>query len=304
MLLRLSTITLISVALSAAAFASDLKIVSTSGSPTNGHRSTVTRYIQGQRSRTEGRNEGGWAGKPGEPANYTYGPPRATIFQCDMHRVLELNLQDHEYTLHELDDQGRPNGGAKPIPISTKESGGTLTINVETIDTGERKQIFGRTARHVIRRDKRVAGPGACGQSGETESDGWYTDLEEQNGCMATPKARAGVAIAVLSTGGWVCKDKIEVRRTGTTEMGFPLKLKTTSRDVTVLPDGTSKEVTGTFENEVTELSKQPLDPALFELPAGFTQVTTLKDQPPVPASVAIRQWWERLKRSVRSWFG
>jgi hypothetical protein len=289
--------------MSCAACASDLKIVSTSRSPTNGHLSTVTRYTQGQRPRTEWRNESGRAGKPGEPANYSYGPPRATIFQCDMHRVLELNLQDHEYTLHELDDQGRPKG-AKPIPISTRASGGTLTIDVETIDTGERKQIFGRTARHVIRHEKRVAGPGACGQSGETESDGWYTDLEEQNGCMATPKACAGVAIAVLSTGGSVCRDKIEVHGTGTTPMGFPLKLKTTSRDVTVLPDGTSKEVTGTFENEVTELSEEPLDPALFELPGGFTQATTLKDQPPVPASVAIRQWWERLKRSVRSWFG
>jgi hypothetical protein len=232
-----------------------------------------------------------------------YGPHLATIFQCDLHRVLELDLQDHEYTLRELDDQGWPQG-AKPIPISTRASGGTLTINVETIDTGERRQIFGRTARHIIRREKRIAGPGACGRSGESESDGWYTDLEERNGCITTPKARTGVAIAELITGGSACMDKIEVHATGTGVMGFPLKLTTTSRDATVPPDGTRKEIAETFENEVTELSEEPLDPALFELPAGFTQVTAIKDQPPVPASVAIRQWWERLKRSVRSWFG
>jgi hypothetical protein len=304
MLPRLSTIIFGSLMLSSAAHASDMKIVTTTRIQANGHATSVTRYIQGQRSRTEWRNETGRLGKPGEPATYTYGPPRVSIFQCDVYRALDLNLQDHEYTLHELDDQGRPKG-VKPIPISTKASGGTLTINVETIDTGERKEIFGRTARHIIRREKRVASPGACGHSGETESDGWYTDLEERNGCVATPKARTGVAtFGVLVAGGSLCMDKIEVHRTGTAAMGFPLKLTTTSRDAIVLPDGTSKEITSTFENEVTELSEQPLDPALFELPAGFTQVTTFKDQPPVPASAVIREWWERVKRSVRSWFG
>jgi hypothetical protein len=304
MSLRLPTIIPISVALASAAYASDLKIVTTTRIQSNGHASTVTRYSKDQRSRTEWRNESGGPTKPGEPATYTYGPPRATIFQCDEHRALDLNLQDHEYTLHELDEQGRPKG-VKPIAISTKASGGTLTINVETIDTGERKQIFGRTARHIIRREKRVASPGACGRSGETESDGWYTDLETRNGCVATPKAHAGVAtVGILVAGGSQCMDKIEVHATGTAAMGFPLKLTTTSRDAIVLPDGTSKEITSTFENEVTELSEEPLDPALFELPAGFTQVTTLKDQPPVPASAVIREWWERMKRSVRSWFG
>lgn len=303
MLLRLSTIIFISLVLSSAARASDLKIVTTTRIQANGHATSVTRYIQGQRSRTEWRNESGGPTKPGEPVTYTYGPPRASIFQCDVYRALDLNLQDHEYALHELDEQGRPKG-VKPIPISTKASGGTLTINVETIDTGERKEIFGRTARHIIRREQRIASPGACGHSGESESDGWYTDLEERNGCVATPKARAGVATFALLTSGSVCMDKIGVHATGTAAMSFPLKLTTTSRDAIVLPDGTSKEITSTFESEVTELSEEPLDPALFELPAGFTQVTTLKDQPPVPASVVISEWWERVKRSVRSWFG
>jgi hypothetical protein len=300
-LLQLLTIIFGSLILASSAYASDLKIISTTRIQANGHASTVTRYIKDQRSRTEWRNESGRAGRPGEPFKYTYGPPRATIFQCDMHRVLELDLQDHEYTLHELNDQGRPTG-AKPVPISTKASGRTLTINVETVDTGERKEIFGRTARHIIRREKRIASPGACGHSGETESDGWYTDLEVPNGCVATPKARVGVATTALVTGGSVCMDKIEVHATGTAVMGFPLKVTTTSRYS--LPDSTSKEVTSTFQNEVTELSEKPLDPALFELPAGFTQVATLRDQPPVPPSAAIRDWWERVKRSLRSWFG
>lgn len=46
--------------------------------------------------------------------------------------------------------------------------------NTKTTDTGERGQMFGRTARHVSNRERRVAKPGACSASSETENDGWY----------------------------------------------------------------------------------------------------------------------------------
>ena len=56
------------------------------------------------------------------------------------------------------------------------DSGGTLKIWIENIDTGERKEIFGHTARHIITREKRIAGPGACSKPSLSETDGWYID--------------------------------------------------------------------------------------------------------------------------------
>ena len=173
MLPRLSTIIFISLALVSAASASDLKIVSTTRIQRNGHASTVTRYIKDQRSRTEWRNETGRPAKPGEPATYTYGPPRATIHQCDVHRALDLNLQDHEYTLHKLDEQGRAKN-VKPIPIATKASGGTLTINVEKSSAVLLATLFGA-------------------RSG--------SQVQEHAGTVARPNRTAGIPISKLGMG-------------------------------------------------------------------------------------------------------
>ena len=49
-------------------------------------------------------------------------------------------------------------------------SGGTLQIWIENIDTGERKEMFGHMAMHIITREKRIAGPGACSKPSESET--------------------------------------------------------------------------------------------------------------------------------------
>jgi len=222
----------------------------------------------------------------------------ATIYQCDQHRAVEMNLDDREYTTHELGENGVPVGYKSKI-AEPQLSGATVTITVETSDTGERKEMFGHLARHMITRHKQVAEPGACLQSGETVSDGWYIDLDIPSwGCIRAPKTANGT-VAVLAGN---CRDRFVVHHTGRIENGFPLKLTTTSRN-SALRGPTKAEFTEAGVTEVTELSEAPLDPALFEVPAGFKNVNHLSDEPVMSLRIRALVVWQEFERAVTSLF-
>jgi hypothetical protein len=285
------------------ASATDLKIV-TSHSGLGLRASppvTITRYFHDSRSRTDSRSVAGHALHPGDKPLYTWGPRQAFIQQCDARRSLMLNLDARKYTSTELDEQGFGKGW-QPAAIQHKESAkGSLEIFIDSVDTGERKEMFGHTARHIVTHERRVASPESCQHSMASETDGWYIDLDvPSNSCHSTPKTiprKSSTAVSVLESSS--CLQKLEVHRTGVTETGFPVKLTTTTHTSLAQPDGSQKEYTNTFASEVTELSEAPLDPALFEVPNGFKLVAKLNTQPPVPTLIAIHTWWERLKRSI-----
>jgi hypothetical protein len=291
------------------ASATDLKIVTRQHSgagPQAAPPSVMTRYFHDSRSRTDSRNGAGRAAHPGDKPVYTWGPRQAFIQQCDARRSFMLNLDAREYTSAELDERGVPKG-FKPAVIRHKEPGrGSVEIFIDSVDTGERKEMFGRAARHIVTHERRVASPDGCQQSMSSETDGWYIDLDVPSvSCHTAPRItprEGSTAISVLGSSS--CLQKLEVHRTGVTETGFPVKLTTTTHTTLTQPDGSQKDYTNTFESEVTELSEAPLDPALFEVPAGFKLVSKLNTQPPVPTMVALQMWWERLKRSIRGRLG
>ena len=70
--------------------------------------------------------------------------------------------------------------------------------------------------------------------------------------------------------------DKIEVHQAGA-EAGFPVKSMTTLKSVVTERDGTPRMLASIWGSEVVELSEGPLDPALFDVPADFRQVASLK---------------------------
>lgn len=271
--------------------AGDLKVVSVARFE-NGNTFTNTHYTQGERVRIEWRDQSTW-----KPGLVTYGPPRSTIYQCDAQRVLELNLKSHQYAEAELNDECRVKN-APPLPAPK----GRIDVYIESTDTGERRQILGQTARHIITHQRQVAGPGACWEDGEMEWDGWYIDKQEQPiGRQLHPQSGDQSANVIMTGVG--CRDRIEVHRRGVQKPGFPVKLVQTSRTSRLQADGTSKEFTQRWEIEVTELSDAPLDAALFVLPAGFNKVAKIDAGPDMPFSVAVDYWWHRTLRAVRSLF-
>lgn len=176
-----------------------------------------------------------------------------------------LDLDAHEYVVFETDEYG-VNRAAKPRPANYT---GTMEIWIESTDTGERQQMFGHAARHIITRERRVPGLGSCSSASEAEMDGWYIDdvpLPEWH------QARSR-GVAFLAAGG--CGNKPEVHVSGV-RPGFPLKVTTTTTLHQQMQGSSAKVVTSTNTMEVVEFSNEKLDPALFVVPQDFRQVKEL----------------------------
>ncbi|HKV94850.1 MAG TPA: hypothetical protein VJW20_20060 [Candidatus Angelobacter sp.] len=260
---------------------------------TAGFTDTRTEYLAADRLRNE------WQSQMRDRT----GPPMATIIlRGDHDRVFVLDMQAREYTSYETDTRGTT-VGIKPRP--TIDSGGTLQIWIENTDTGERKEIFGHMARHIITHERRVAGPRACSKPSESETDGWYIDGSVLPEWRRDKKDSLGVVVAAEVSAGSTDKcynkmDKIEVHRTGT-ETGFPVKVVTTLRSPVTEADGTQHMLSSTWGSEVVELKEGPLELSLFEVPKDFQRVNVLRSwavPPPRPLT-----GWEWFKEKVQEFF-
>src|SRR5207237_1508368 len=97
--------------------------------------------------------------------------------------------------------------------------GGVVTMTISTIDTGERKEMFGFTARHLKRSMISQTSPDACYQNQiRMETDGWYINLEYGLNCGSERPPQMGGRTA---PGG--CRDRYQVKRAGPTMLGYPL---------------------------------------------------------------------------------
>ena len=255
---------------------------------------TRTEYLTTSRLRSE------WQTHAGELA----GPPMASIVQRgSTNRVFLMDLQARQYVTYETDSQGMALG-AKPRPLAS--SGGVLQIWIDNTDTGERLMMFGHMARHIITWEKRIASPGACSRSSESESDGWYIDDSVMPEWHRPKKPGGGVVVAslVAVSSASPCLDKmdsIEVHRTGT-ETGFPLKITTTMKSEVQSLDGGTRIVASNWGSEVMEFQEGPVDPALFDVPADFRKVEALKNWSS-PGPRRQLSGWEWFKERLSQFF-
>lgn len=225
-----------------------------------GQEMTSTTMIKGLRERSE-------MSMPGMPA----GMGMTTITECDLKRTIKLNDNSRKYLIEPMDtgegDAPAAAGGGH-VSGGPSRRGGVVTMTVNTVDTGERKEMFGFTARHLRQTMSSEASPDACAQNSmKMDRDGWYINLEYGLNCGPD---RPPQAPSSMPTGG--CRDAYRFKRTGVANLGYPL-IETTRM---YGPDGRS--VTFTMTKEVIELSRQPLDAALFEVPSGYTQVNSSQE--------------------------
>jgi hypothetical protein len=259
---------------------------------TAGMMDTRVDYITSDRLRTE------WQGLPDRP-----GFTMASIIQAgERQKVFVLDLQAHEYVSYETDSKGVA-VGSRPRP--TGDSGANLQIWINYVDTGERKEIFGHLARHIITKEKRVAGPGACSGSSDSQTDGWYVDTSVMPLWRLPKKGLGGIVVASTvapgASGNCVDKvDRIEVHRVGE-EPGFPVKLSTTLQSE-VKDRGTPRMMVSTWGSEVVELRSGPLDASLFEVPADFRLVERLRSYAPAPPPRQL-SGWEWFKEKLQEVF-
>ena len=208
-----------------------------------------TLYLKGSRQRTETTTE-----KPlrGDEIN------SVAIWQCDEKRFFFLNRRDKIYNSSVIEDRSEPLKNARPVTVP-QMSGAEVTVTIDSVDTGERRQFGHYTARHVRIKTAFEPGPGASMPASVEEIDGWYID-RPGFGCEQQPSS--GFAFVLGSIGG-SRRDRLKVNWIGKAPRGYPIEetsVKTSSTDTTV------------SKIELLEISEVPLSPSLFELPPGYRQ--------------------------------
>jgi hypothetical protein len=200
---------------------------------------------------------------------------QVSITQCDLRRTIQINDRARKYLISPMDadESTASTTGTDAAAMSgPSRRGGVVTMTVNTTDTGERKEMFGFTARHLKRTMMAQSSPDACVQQQmKIETDGWYINLEYGLSCPTQrPPQRPGTA----ATG---CRDRYQYKHNGPSKLGYPLMETTTVF-------GADGSATFSMTKEVIELSRQPLDAALFDVPAGYTLANSQQEMTGTPS--------------------
>ncbi|HEX3229593.1 MAG TPA: hypothetical protein VHQ95_11535 [Pyrinomonadaceae bacterium] len=227
-----------------------------------GNTSQGTTMIKGSRQREE--------------TSMAMGQSQINITQCDLKRTIQINDSARKYLISSFaadeGDTAGAGGGHAQGAAGSAQRGGVVTMTVNTVDTGERKEMFGFTARHLKRTTMMDSGPGACSQNKmKIENDGWYINLEYGLACESASRAPQ------MGPSSQGCRDRYQYHRTGPATLGFPLSETTTMY-------GEDGRATFTMMKEVIEISRQSLDAALFEIPAGYTQAASQQEMYGAPS--------------------
>ena len=218
-----------------------------------GHAVESDVAIKGQRQRTE--------------QELAPGMRTVSITQCDMKRMLNISDATRKYTVTPLGGAeeaatNAPAASAPGAPAPRPSRGGVVTYVQTLTDTGERKQMFGYTARHIIMKTRTEHSPDACEKNDMAyETDGWYVDLEFSFDCLMNQRPAASPTVRQEAG----CQDTVRFRRVGTAKLGYPVLVTTRfyGKDGTVQTEMTQ---------EVVSLSRATLEPALFDVPAGYAE--------------------------------
>ena len=200
--------------------------------------------------------------------------------RSDLRRTVQISDSARKYVITPMDTaDATATSGAGPASTVSEPSrrGGLVTYTSTAVDTGERKEMFGFQARHVKTSLAIESSPDACNPFKQRmETDGWYIDFAFGLNCehnaapmMGGPSPRGG------------CRDRVKFNRQGAARTGYALQETTTSYG----PDG---QVVFTTTKEVVELSREPLDAALFDVPAGYTEAQSSQELYGMPSMAAM----------------
>jgi hypothetical protein len=260
-----------------------------------GNWSEHTTYVRADARRLEYRNVSG----------HRYGPHIAAIERCDLGEAIELNLDKQEYSSRPyppapLGKEQIANSGIKP-PQVAPTGPPTLRIEVSTVDTGERSDFFGHTARHTVTTRKETPLEGSHREAEESVMDGWYIDLDARIVCdrrWPENKNDTKKTVAYLTAGN-APPERIESFRRGDTETGFPIEWNLTRKSEFVRPDGTRVWRSSRDRMRVTEFVQGPLEPALFQVPPEFKRVARIDSNEPGKEQNALAVVWHRFVAGV-----
>ena len=209
-------------------------------------------------------------------------PGLTMITQCDRQRSFQLHEGSKRYLMvktaaasveapppADADATTTAPAAARSLrnPLA-KPKGGVITQTTTLTDTGERKPLFGLEARHIKTTVARRPDATACESKAiVSDTDGWYVDLPEHASCTSLPAPAPAPAAAPAA-----CTDRVVVQTSGDARLGFAVSTVMTTTVADAKNPEKDKEVT-TISMEVADLAVTRLDAALFEVPAGYTEV-------------------------------
>lgn len=189
----------------------------------------------------------------------------STILQCDRQQYLSLNHVRKTCCikpLHITTPGVAPDTKAERTP----RKGGLVVHEADYRDTGERRDMFGLTARHIISKSVTEAKEGSClgAFRTETESDAWLADLPHGARPFFSCASPGKVTDAVTSSPDRLrpdCEDN-NVHNVKGDSRGFHKGFRLSARTST-----TNNGRTVISTTTVTDLSFAPLEVSLFEAP-------------------------------------
>jgi hypothetical protein len=269
----------------------------------NKNESQYTSYIETDRKRMEYRNRTGGAVHADGTLDMRPGPRIASIIRCDLGQAFELNLDDREYMARPYPRQPLTKiaiaTGDLSVPGTTNSAAPTVRVETTTVDTGERKELFGHLARHVITTSKQTLLAGSHAEPQETVTDGWYIDLDTSIPCDVKWPGGKGSHAHLRSGPAF---EKYEFIDKGNAETGLAVERKIRSQRTLATPDGTKTEIAHTSELKIIEFTEGRLDPALFEIPPSFQKVDEISRNAPLTLAdrwFYTEAWFRAMARSV-----
>jgi hypothetical protein len=250
----------------------------------------TTEYMQADRKREDHRGFFGYRLRPNGRDIYRRTPRTALIKRCDLQKVFHLNFDDREYTAWPIQSfptceeiRARSEGVRQPLV----QTAPTIRVETETVDTGERRELFGRPARHVITTRRVIPLTGSRCLPSQTVTDAWYIDLDTGLGCDPWwwSFGSAHAFLTIHKQGDQ--PDRATFKDIGEPERGYAILSRST-------------EGGSVLELEVTHLSTDAIDPALFEVPTTFSLVERIRQEPVPPLVIRFKQAYERLKHRAR----
>ncbi|MFN2481427.1 MAG: hypothetical protein ABR554_08160 [Pyrinomonadaceae bacterium] len=197
----------------------------------------------------------------------------AFVDDCARRRLLWLDPANRRYAV--VHEGGVPAAVIAAFneqqfaPTANPRLKGTLTETITVTDTGERREMFGFTARRLKTLTTwRVVPDGCDAGQARVETDGWYVDL--LYGVDCSPDLSGAMPRMAVDLAGSKCLGKRLASRKyffrrhyeGPARLGFPLSETTRTYD--------GRGGVRTQTHEVLELSTDRLDDSLFAVPAGY----------------------------------
>lgn len=188
--------------------------------------------------------------------------PAATsvIVDCAGHKMIQLNNVGRTYLVTNM-----PAVGSSPNASSTPATEGTVTLNINRQDTGERQSFFGYKARHIKTTATTVGGTGACAGNLQIATDGWYIDAPITASCSSAERE-----ILLRSLEAHHCQDRVLTKTSGVETLGIPVLIETKATN------GSGAEFD--VRQETANIEVETLDPALFAPPRDYAEVATYSD--------------------------